>query len=252
MQINTSGLILSDQVISDNDKLLTILTKDHGVIKAFAKGAKNIKNKNFSALSLLSYSDLDIYKSPNKYIVNNATLRKNFFNLRKDVEALALSQYFCEVVLNLIGECPDSENSLKLLLNCLYFLMEEKKNKNLIKAVFEIRILSMAGFMPDFTICCKCGDFISGMQSSFIPSKGQLICSECLQNIKREINTISLNNSVLAALRFITYVEFNKMFSFSLSAKNQAQVSFITENYLMHCMDKKLKTLDFYYQCKRN
>ncbi|MBR1779438.1 MAG: recombination protein O N-terminal domain-containing protein, partial [Clostridia bacterium] len=55
MQVNTSGLILADQVISDNDKLLTILTKDHGVIKAFAKGAKNIKNKNFSALSLLSY-----------------------------------------------------------------------------------------------------------------------------------------------------------------------------------------------------
>jgi len=246
MQITTVGLIIAERTISDNDKLLTILTKDYGVIKAFARGVKKIKNKNFSALSLLSYSDLCIYKGQNKYIINHATLKKSFFKLKNDIDILTLSQYFCEVIINLIGENQDSENPLKLLLNCLYFLTEQKKNKSLIKSVFELRILSMSGFMPDLTMCSNCGNFSDNTNLNFILQKGQLICNDCLKKSSKKIHSIALNCNVLAALRFITYTDFNKMFSFSLSLDNQSVVSFITEKYLLHCIDKKLNTLDFY------
>lgn len=250
MQITTVGLVIAEKVISDNDKLLTILTKDYGVIKVFARGVKSIKNKNFSALSLLSYSDLCIYKGQNKYIINHATLKKSFFNLKNDIEILTLSQYFCEVIMNLIGENQEAENPLKLLLNCLYLLTEQKKNKNLIKSVFEIRILSMSGFMPDLTMCFNCGDFQDTTNFNFILPKGQLICDNCLKKSSQKINAIALNCNVLAALRFITYAEFNKMFSFSLSTENQDILSFITEKYLLQCIDKKLNTLDFYNKLK--
>lgn len=250
MQINTDGLIIATQTISDNDKLLTILTKDYGVIRAFAKGAKNIKNKNFSALSLLSYSELCIYKGQNKYIINSATLKKSFFYSKNDLEVLALSQYFCEVIINLIGENQDSKNPLKLLLNCLYFLTEHKKDKTLIKSVFEIRILSMSGFMPDLIMCSNCANFSDNIKFNFIPSKGQLICDDCLKNLQQKISSINLNNNVLAALRFITYADFNKMFSFSISVENQSILSFVTESYLLHCIDKRLSTLDFYKKLK--
>mgnify|MGYP002559766223 CR=1 FL=1 len=49
MQVSSDGLIIMEKAISENDKLVTILTRKFGIIRAFAKGVKSIKNKNFSS-----------------------------------------------------------------------------------------------------------------------------------------------------------------------------------------------------------
>ena len=41
MKTLTEGLILREQNIGERDKLVTVLTVDKGIIKGFAKGAKN-------------------------------------------------------------------------------------------------------------------------------------------------------------------------------------------------------------------
>ena len=62
MKFRTEGLIIKEQNIGEQDKLVFALTKSNGVIRAFVKGAKNIKNGKCAAASLLSYSRLTIYK----------------------------------------------------------------------------------------------------------------------------------------------------------------------------------------------
>ena len=110
--------------------------------------------------------------------------------------------------------------------------------------------IAMSGFMPDLIMCSNCANFSDNIKFNFIPSKGQLICDDCLKNLQQKISSINLNNNVLAALRFITYADFNKMFSFSISVENQSILSFVTESYLLHCIDKRLSTLDFYKKLK--
>jgi len=45
-------LIIREQNIGEQDKLLHVLTKSHGVVKAFARGAKNLKNGKSAATAL--------------------------------------------------------------------------------------------------------------------------------------------------------------------------------------------------------
>ena len=59
--------MIGQSSIGDNDRLLTLMTKDFGVIKAFAVGAKSVKSKRGSATGLLSYSNFNIDKTC-KYI----------------------------------------------------------------------------------------------------------------------------------------------------------------------------------------
>lgn len=57
MKTLTEGLILREQNIGERDKLVTVLTVDKGIIKGFAKGAKNIKKSKlcwYSAIYLFS------------------------------------------------------------------------------------------------------------------------------------------------------------------------------------------------------
>ena len=124
MQLSTDGLVIKEMNISENDKLITILTRKEGVIRAFVKGAKRIKNKNNVATQLLCYSRFSIYKGRDKYIVDEAQLKEIFFELRNDIEKLAIAQYFCELCMEAIPEEVDSEDFLRLILNALFFSLQ--------------------------------------------------------------------------------------------------------------------------------
>lgn len=242
MRLEMDGLIITEKSISDSDKLVTILTRKNGVIRAFAKNVKNIKSKNLSAMQLLAYSDFCIYKGRDKYIINEANLINCFWNLRTDIKKTALAQYFCEVILNLVLENCESENILRLTLNSLYYLAGGQLSNDLIKSVFEMRILCMSGYMPDLT-CCKVCNKYDGFKMYFNLFKGQLLCENCIEDKK---DNFELTSGVLAALRYIVYSDFNKMFSFQLDDKSRKELSLITEKYLVSCIDGKLCTLDFY------
>ena len=71
MQISTEGLILREQNIGESDRLVTVLTREEGRLRAFVRGAKNIKNKNCTATQLLCYSRLNLYKGREKYIIDD-------------------------------------------------------------------------------------------------------------------------------------------------------------------------------------
>ena len=53
MNIKTDGIILRETMTGEQDRLVTVLTRSNGVIKAFVNGARNPKNKNVSSTGLL-------------------------------------------------------------------------------------------------------------------------------------------------------------------------------------------------------
>ncbi len=246
MQIRTDGLIIKEKLVSEDDKLVTILTRNFGIIRAFAQSVKNLKNKNFSSTQLLCYSDFIIFKGRNKYIINESYSKHSFWSLRCNIEKLALAQYFCDLILNLIAEEQHhTEDILRLILNSLYYLSKEKIVPKLLKSTFEMRILSMSGYMPNLIYCSNCKD--SGKKNFyFVPEVHGIVCDKCIRNYRAV--KIKLTESVLYALRYSVYSEFNKMFAFSLKLERQDELSAITESYILKCLEKNLKTLDFYKQ----
>ena len=144
----TRGLILREMTLGESDRLVTVLTEDQGVIRAFARRAKNLSDGKNAATSLLCYSRLDLYRGRERYIINSAIPIETFFGLRSDIVALALAQYLCQFTEELVPEGPDSGEYLRLVLNTLHFLSEGSRPPELLKALIELRMLSMSGFMP--------------------------------------------------------------------------------------------------------
>ena len=104
MQINTDGLIIREQSIGESDRLVTVLTREQGILRAFVRGAKAMKSRSASSTQLLCYSRLSIYEGREKYIIDEAEPIEVFFSLRTDFEKLSLAQYFCELALALAPE----------------------------------------------------------------------------------------------------------------------------------------------------
>lgn len=247
MKFQTDGLIIKEQNIGENDRLVYALTKSNGVIKAFVKGAKNIKNQKCAATSLLAYSRLTIYKSRDTYIIGEARTLRIFSKLRYDVQKMCLAQYFCELAITICPREQKAEKYLSLLLNSLYLLSEDKRSADLIKPCFEMRLASMAGYMPDLRMCRTCGEY-SADTMYFLPRTGMLECLSCREKISER--AVALNPSTLTALRHTVYADDDKLFSFALSQEGLDVLNEASERYLKYRFEKDFKTLTFYKTIK--
>jgi len=249
MLIKTQGIVLKQRNIGESDKILTILTSDLGVIEASARDIKTKKSKLSGASQILSYSDFCLFKGKSQYIINSAESINPFYSLRLDVVKLSLAGYFCELICYLSKN--DDENAkafLKLILNSLHFLADDSKDIMLLKSIFELRSLTIAGFQPDLVCCRDCASFESESMC-FFPLEGVLLCGDCVVNSSLDRNKnihFSLNNSVLSALRFIVFSEEKRLFSFKLGGLSLSQLNYITENYAMLHTEAKFNSLDIF------
>lgn len=247
MKFQTDGLIIKEQNIGEQDKLVYALTKSHGVIKAFVKGAKSIKNSKCAPSSLLSYSRLTFYKSRDSYIIGDARILAVFSKLRGDVKKTCLAQYFCELALTICPQEQEAEKFLKLMLNSLYLISEGKRPDELVKPCFEMRLAAMAGYMPDLVMCRECGEYITDVMY-FTPKSGKLLCSNCYGS--KPLGWIKLSSSAVTALRHTIYADDDKLFSFTLSDEGIGMLNQASESYLKYQFEKDFKTLDFYKAMK--
>ena len=146
MQLETDGLVIAEQSIGESDRLVTVLTRDEGIVRAFARQAKKSGSTKVSATQLFCYSRFTIYKGREKYIIDDARPAELFFDLRRDIECLALAQYFCQLAVELVPEGVESADFLRLVLNALHFLCRGTRPQAVLKAIVELRMLSEAGY----------------------------------------------------------------------------------------------------------
>ena len=241
MKLSTDGLIIREQQTGEDDRLVTILTRDYGILRAFVRGAKRIRSKSQSATQLFAYGKFSIYRGKDAYSIDEALPVEIFFDLRNDIASLSLAQYFCELAGELAPVEDDADEYLRLVLNALHMLSKNKRPHAQLKAIVELRMMTLSGYMPDLVACGDCGIF-SEEGMFFSPVEGQIFCNECVS----DHTCIALPNSVLSAMRHICYSENSKLFSFTLQEESLNFLSEVTENFLLTQTAKKFKTLDFY------
>jgi DNA repair protein RecO (recombination protein O) len=178
IKITAPGLVIKEQSIGESDRLITVLTAQYGLVRAFSRGAKKTKSKKLSATALMAYSDFTFNKTRDSFSVEEAMVKEVFFQLRNDVEKMALAQYFCELANEFCEEDYESEEILRLFLNALWLLKSNKKSPRFIKAIVELRLISLSGYMPALIGCERCGEYESDTMY-FTPESGKIFCKNC-------------------------------------------------------------------------
>lgn len=238
----TDGLILRHyDTVAESDRFVAILTRDKGIIRATARGAKRVNSRSGAATQPLCYAKLSLIPGRDKYIVEDAQPIEVFFSLRQDVERLALGQYFCELALSLCPSDASAEDHLRLLLGGLHYLAAGEKDPLLIKAVVEGRLLCLEGYAPDLGGCAHCGTEETPLW--FSPTAGTLFCDSHVA----AGDAIQISAGVLAALRHLLYGPFERCFAFALPPADTAALATLTERFLLAQQQKTYKTLEFYH-----
>ncbi len=237
--------MIKHQKTKESDKILTVLTNELGVISIYAKGAMRLKNKFHSAVSLFTYSEFVLFESNNSklYQLNEVSIKKVFHKLGEDIEKLSTAMYLAEICTEVIVKEEASNDILRLFLNILHTMCEEKWSTKLSKAAFEMRILCDVGYRPNFIHCSLCNKSEEELYY-FLYQTGKVLCKNCYtQNLQEE--SLICDKATVYALRYLAYADLEKMFSFNLSGNSLINLSKICEKYMLYHTKQNYKTLDF-------
>ncbi len=239
--IVTPGLVLRELKYGEADKILTLLTPEHGVISAIAKGSLRLKNKLFSSCGLFCYSEFTLFPGKNMFTVDEAQPLKVFHGLSGSVEGMSLAMYLTETAATLSPTGAEAEKLLRLVLNSLYLISEGKAPLQQVKAVFELRAMSECGFLPQL-LCCKSCSKYDGGAFYLDAHEGYLLCADCAA---QEGKAANLDAGALYAVRHICLVEDKKIFSFTLAPQSMRRLAGAAEQYALVHLEKPPKSYEF-------
>jgi len=136
--------------IKENDRLITLLSEERGVMRAFANGARKPSNPLHGATQPFAFGQMELRQRRDTYTVTETQAEGVFFHgLAADITRLALANYFAALCIELCPQEEPASEQLRLMLNALHFLSEGTRPQLLLKAAIELRLLSLAGYMPD-------------------------------------------------------------------------------------------------------
>ncbi|MBQ4565397.1 MAG: DNA repair protein RecO [Oscillospiraceae bacterium] len=242
MYEKTLGIVLRETDYKEKDKLLTLLTAEYGKITVRARGVRGAHSKSKAACQLLAYSEFTLFEQQGRYTATETLTKEIFPELRSDIELLALASYFAQVTDVIAQENDPAPELLSLLLNGLYALSKLKKPQMLVKAVFELRMACISGFLPDLRGCAICGKLAP---ERFNISQGFLQCASCNAEEASGIR-MPISFGTLQAMRYICSCDSKKLFSFQLGESSAVELSQIAESYLSMRLERGFYTLDFY------
>lgn len=241
MYLTTRGLVLRVTDYNDRDCLLTLLTPENGKLTVKARGLRRKNSPLIAPCQLLAYGDFTLFEYRGSYTINEAASVELFQSLRRDLTKLSLGTYFAQVAELVSQEDMPNPDVLSLVLNCLHMLTKDAPEEK-VKAVFELRVACLAGFMPDLSGCHGCGN---ETPDRFDLSQGCLECTMCRNTASNGIR-LPVAPGTLDAMRYIAFCDAKRLFSFDLWQDNLCQLSQITEAYLTTQLERSFSTLDFY------
>lgn len=246
MLVTVEGIVIGKRDIGESNCFLDILTEEYGVIEATVHGAKKIGSSSMSAAGLFSYSKFCFNKNNLRYTLNSAEPKCSFFGLSSDLKKFSLAVYLADIIKYTSAAEQKSGDILRFFAITLFRLEKEASDCDLIKSVFEFRIASMLGFLPDLRACRSCGKFING-DMFFSYENNSLVCEACREaenNPGEEIKP--LTPQLLHTVRYVTYSAVEKVYGFSLKGETRKDFFEFAENYLLRQLGRSFNTLDYY------
>lgn len=241
-QIKTDGVVLKRTFVGEKDAIIKILTREAGLVSASVKGIKNLKSKLSAGAGIFRYSDFVLSRQKDRYIVTQSVQKEGFFGLSSNIERLSYAAYFAEITMAFTPSAEDANAILPLLLNTLYLLSNSEKDANLIKCVFELKLLSLLGYAPTLDACASCGE--TEALQFFSPTAGGILCASCIGSQQACI----LSEDTLSAMRFVQNADDKKAFSFALPPDCIDEFTRCTEKMLETIFSRPFASLTYLKQ----
>lgn len=187
--VKINAIVAKSVQSGENDRTLTLLSPEMGKLTVIAKGVRSLKHQSRSSCMPLSYSSFVLKKIKDGfYSLVSADLTESFRTLSEDVVLLSYGAYFADLCRVATQNGIEAEEEVRLLLNTLFVLTKRPDSPELIKTVYELKLMELCGIMPEFSPECPCGE----SAEYFSLANGEVRCSAHKDEASKKISPAGL------------------------------------------------------------
>jgi len=168
------GVVLRTHKLGEADRVVSLLTRERGKVRAVAKGVRKTKSRFGGRLEPTSHVALLLYEGRGELdIVSQAETIDHFRPLREDLDRLARAVSMLEAADQLALEHQPNRRLYEMLVGALRTLAAQ--DAPLVVPGFFLKALALEGFRPQVDACVACGT--EGPLVSWAVEEGGLRCS---------------------------------------------------------------------------
>ena len=171
------AVVLRNQKLGEADRIITMLTRRHGKVRAVAKGIRRTKSKFGASLEPSTHVDLQNYQGRELDIVTQAEIIDSYASMRTDYERYTIGTTMLEAVERLTEERESALRLFLLLVSGLRALDAAEHDATLVLDAFLLRSLAISGYEPSLAGCARCST--PGPHRSFAVAAGGVVCQSC-------------------------------------------------------------------------
>lgn len=169
-------VVLRTHKLGEADRIVTMLGRQHGKIRAVAKGVRRTGSKFGSRLEPFMVADVQLYEGRSLDIVTQA---ESIGAYGADIMGDYGSYTAASVMVETADKITDDSGSLQqylLLVGALRSLARREHGSSLTLDSYLLRSLSIAGWAPSFVDCAVTGE--PGPHSAFVVQLGGVVAEE--------------------------------------------------------------------------
>jgi DNA repair protein RecO (recombination protein O) len=244
----TPAIILKRRDFNESDRLLTILTPEHGKLDVIAKGARKLTNARMGHVELFTRGDMLIHRGRDFGIVVQAEMLKPFQALREDLARGAYASYAAELIdrFTNIGD-EDTRRTFDLLDATLERLCGEGEAR-LVMRYFELHLLDLVGFRPELNECVVGHEPLEPCDQYFSYSEGGVVSPAYAVG---SVSLVPLALTTLKVLRHLQRSRFEQVGALVLTPMQHEEVERVLLGYIGHVLERRLQSIDFIQRLRR-
>lgn len=179
--LETEGLILKTYSLAEADKIVVFLTQKYGLVRGVAKGAKRLKSRFGGSLEPFTIVNLTFFQKEERELVSisQLDLKKSYFAEAGNPEFFQKFAYLSDLLFEFAPPGEHNERLYRMACVCLETGSANAPSLNSIALYFEIWLLKLSGYLPDWSKCNHCEKKFSRHESANLQSNFHLLCLNC-------------------------------------------------------------------------
>jgi len=234
----TEGIVLRTRSLGEADTLVTLYTKEHGKVRAAARGARRPRNRLMGPAQVFTHGRYILFKGKQLDTLSQGDIIHSYQAFREDLDWMASAMYAAEVMDVLIEEGEPNPDLFYLLSNT--FQLGKQGRFRFALRVFELRLMQFLGYEPQMEACISCH---SPLESQiYFTVEGGAVCPACRSQF-RGVRPLSPNG--WQWMKRLLHWDYARVNILHPSDNALEELSQLMQSYISYRLERPLKSLDF-------
>lgn len=233
-------IVLRTADYRDNDKMLTLFSRETGRIDALSRGCKKTTSSLLACSELFTCGLYSYYIRQNKYYISQCEIIDSFYTLRQDIERFSVAALLAEICEKTIDTGEPSPKLFSLAANGFFALKESLPLAVLV--FFLVKFTDVTGYRPQIHTCIECGKKAARGGNYFSTSAGGLACLDCARKL---LHIRPVSADALKAMHDILKMPVKGVSGFSSDGGILKELKALLLEYVEDKIEYRLSTAQF-------